>query len=290
MGLPLVLTDIRGCRQVVEDGVNGILVSVGEARQIADAIDTLAGDVEQRSRMGRASAERAVEHFDEHRVVKSVMDCYRSLLDARGLSWKRPPSSINLSLRDAVGTDAESIARLHLETIDTGFLSSLGAGFLEVLYRSMVESESASVIVADNDGVVVGFVAGAVGTGAFYREFIRRNFFAAAYRLIPALLRPSTWKRLWETARYGGDSKGAHSRAELLSMAVAPRTRRSGLGVALVTALQDWFERKGVEFVKVVVGADNAPAISLYSRCGFEKLRELEVHRGTTSIEMLWQS
>src|SRR4029077_3535820 len=41
MGLPLVLTNIRGCRQVVDDGVNGILVPARDSRALADAIAAL---------------------------------------------------------------------------------------------------------------------------------------------------------------------------------------------------------------------------------------------------------
>ena len=38
MGLPLVVTDIRGCRQVVDDGINGIRVPVRDDAALADAI------------------------------------------------------------------------------------------------------------------------------------------------------------------------------------------------------------------------------------------------------------
>lgn len=290
MGLPLVLTDIRGCRQVVDDGVNGLLVPVGEPGHIANAIDTLATDAAWRSRMSRASAQRAIQNFDENRVVEIVMGCYRSVLESRGLAWKRPSSQFQHSLRDGVATDSKSIAKLHHEGIGTGFLSSLGPGFLEVLYRTMIDSVRASVIVVESDGAVVGFVAGTVDTGAFYRDFFRRKVLTAAFRTLPSLLRPSTWRNLWETTRYGGESLGASVSAELLSMAVAPEARRSGVGAELVESLQGWYEQKGVDSAKVVVGADNAPAISLYSRCGFEEPRELEVHRGVRSIEMIWRA
>lgn len=289
-GLPLVLTDIRGCRQVVEEGVNGFLVPVGDPSRLTEAIEKLAEDDRLRVRMGEASAGRAVKDFDESRVVDIVMASYRGLLEEKGLAWKLTSPPHEPELRAAMSSDAPAIARLHMETIDTGFLSSLGVGFLRLLYRTLIQSDAGSVVVADADGVVVGFVAGTVDTGAFYSEFVRRKFLGATIRLLPALTRVSTWRRIRETARYGRSPEGNGVDAELLSMAVAPSARRLGLGSSLVAALQDWFEANGVVTAKVVVGAQNESAISLYSRCGFSELREVQVHTGTPSLEMTWRS
>ena len=44
MGLPVVATDIRGCRQVVDDGVNGILIPVRDPKALGAAILRLGGD------------------------------------------------------------------------------------------------------------------------------------------------------------------------------------------------------------------------------------------------------
>ncbi|MFM8305364.1 MAG: glycosyltransferase family 4 protein [Actinomycetota bacterium] len=75
MGLPLVATDIRGCREVVDPGVNGVLVPVGDAPALADAVRGLA-DPSRRARLGRASRDLAVRRFDERAVVRRVMDTY----------------------------------------------------------------------------------------------------------------------------------------------------------------------------------------------------------------------
>ena len=41
MGLPVVATDVRGCREVVDDGVTGVLVPVGDAAALAAALRAL---------------------------------------------------------------------------------------------------------------------------------------------------------------------------------------------------------------------------------------------------------
>ena len=83
MGLPLALTDIRGCRQVVDDGVNGVLVPVRDSSALADAIAALARDPSLRRRMGHASSEKAKREFDQQRVIDITLEVYDRLLAAR---------------------------------------------------------------------------------------------------------------------------------------------------------------------------------------------------------------
>lgn len=82
-GLPLVVTDIRGCRQVVEHGVNGLIVPVRSAGELSRAIDTLVADPALRARMGVASRLRAHEQFDERAVLDRIASCYAETLSER---------------------------------------------------------------------------------------------------------------------------------------------------------------------------------------------------------------
>ena len=78
-GLPLVATDIDGCRLAVRPGVNGLLVPVKDAAALADAIAHLVADPALRARMGRASRALAVEEFAEARVLDAYEALYRHL-------------------------------------------------------------------------------------------------------------------------------------------------------------------------------------------------------------------
>ncbi len=84
-GLPIVATDIRGCRQVVDDGVTGLLVPVRSAEALAAAIGDLVGDPARRSRLSEAAAARARTHFDQADVIGTTLDCYARLLTAAGV-------------------------------------------------------------------------------------------------------------------------------------------------------------------------------------------------------------
>ena len=76
-GLPVVATDIRGCREVVDDGVTGVLVPVRTPSALAAAIERLATDDEERRRMSEAAVDRARTHFDQQTVIDITLAAYR---------------------------------------------------------------------------------------------------------------------------------------------------------------------------------------------------------------------
>lgn len=82
-GLPVVATDIRGCRQVADDGRTGIVVPVRDPAALERALTSLADDPALRRAMGHAGRVRAEAEFDERRVVSRVLDTYGRLLGAR---------------------------------------------------------------------------------------------------------------------------------------------------------------------------------------------------------------
>jgi glycosyltransferase involved in cell wall biosynthesis len=78
-GLPIVTTDAVGCREVVRNGGNGLLVPIGDAQALADALRTLIFDADLRRRMGEESRARAEREFCSERVISETLAVYRSL-------------------------------------------------------------------------------------------------------------------------------------------------------------------------------------------------------------------
>lgn len=76
MGLPTVATDIRGNRQVIDDGVTGVLAPVRDAAGLAAGVTELAGDPAMRSAMAAAARERALAEFDQRRVIERSLAAY----------------------------------------------------------------------------------------------------------------------------------------------------------------------------------------------------------------------
>lgn len=86
MGCPVIATDIRGCRQVVDNGVTGRLVPVHNVDALADAIEELARNQQLRADMGRASIAKARASFDQQRVIDHTLATYDRLLTQRGIA------------------------------------------------------------------------------------------------------------------------------------------------------------------------------------------------------------
>lgn len=79
-GKPLVATDVRGNRDLVEDGVNGFLVPLGDVGALAFALGRLIGSKELRERMGEESR-RKVEAYSLERVLQEMERIYRRFLE-----------------------------------------------------------------------------------------------------------------------------------------------------------------------------------------------------------------
>lgn len=81
-GLPLVTTDVPGCREVVTDDIDGLLVPVRDGKALAAAIARLHDSPELRHRLGNAARRKAIDHFDERLVIDRTIQVYRELVEA----------------------------------------------------------------------------------------------------------------------------------------------------------------------------------------------------------------
>lgn len=81
-GLPIIATDIRGCRQVVADGVTGLLVPVRDPRALSAALRELTSSPALRASMSAAAARRAGDEFDQRRQIATTLATYDRLLAA----------------------------------------------------------------------------------------------------------------------------------------------------------------------------------------------------------------
>jgi phosphatidylinositol alpha-mannosyltransferase len=80
-GTPVVASDIAGYRDVLRDGVDGVLVPRGDATAVAAALRDLALDPQRRHELGAAARERA-ERYAWPRVAADVVAVYEDALRA----------------------------------------------------------------------------------------------------------------------------------------------------------------------------------------------------------------
>jgi glycosyltransferase involved in cell wall biosynthesis len=79
-GLPIVATDIPGCRDIVEHGVTGLLVPYKDVPALMGALREVIENCGFRERAGRAGRERAVREFSLRQVLDATMMVYAGLL------------------------------------------------------------------------------------------------------------------------------------------------------------------------------------------------------------------
>ena len=73
-GLPVVATDVRGPREQVVDDITGLLVPPGAIEPLAAALRRLTGDAATRLAMGAAGRIRALDLYDEAKVLSRTLD------------------------------------------------------------------------------------------------------------------------------------------------------------------------------------------------------------------------
>jgi len=84
VGRPVIATRGGGVPEFVTDGVDGLLVTAGDADELADALCRLFGDASMR-RMLAEGARKSVERFDVQYHVRTVTGIYRHVLGGAGV-------------------------------------------------------------------------------------------------------------------------------------------------------------------------------------------------------------
>jgi glycosyltransferase involved in cell wall biosynthesis len=81
---PLIATDVPGCRQVVEDGVNGLLCEARDPQSLAEAMLRLVAlPAERRAEMGREGRRKAEAEFDQRIVIERYLQAIDAALERR---------------------------------------------------------------------------------------------------------------------------------------------------------------------------------------------------------------
>jgi len=80
-GLPIVTTDVPGCREIVIDGKNGYLVPPRNPEAIADAIEKLLNDKTLRREMGEKGRALVEREFGIKKIVEDTISLYQRMLN-----------------------------------------------------------------------------------------------------------------------------------------------------------------------------------------------------------------
>jgi glycosyltransferase involved in cell wall biosynthesis len=80
--LPVVVTDVGACAEVVQHGLSGLVVPPGRPDLLADALGELLKNPDKRAALGSAARQRIEEHYSIGAVAAEHLQVYRSLLES----------------------------------------------------------------------------------------------------------------------------------------------------------------------------------------------------------------
>ena len=82
-GVPVVATAVGSIPEMLDSGVEGILVETGDVEALGEALLALKRDPRQRAEMGRRARERALARYTQQEMVKRYAELFDSLSDAQ---------------------------------------------------------------------------------------------------------------------------------------------------------------------------------------------------------------
>jgi glycosyltransferase involved in cell wall biosynthesis len=80
-GIPIVATDVRGIRDVLSSGKNGIMVPPRAPKEMAEAILTILGDEMLMKTLGKNARKTIEEKYTWDTVSNNILKCYELLMD-----------------------------------------------------------------------------------------------------------------------------------------------------------------------------------------------------------------
>jgi ribosomal protein S18 acetylase RimI-like enzyme len=187
------------------------------------------------------------------------------------LGWQRPDYG-------KIGKTqvCSALATLHASAFPGFFLTSLGQTFLRRLYAGFITHPQGICLVAEEEGTMIGFVAGTMSPSNFFRELLRRQALRFAIAAIPGLLRSPLFatRKCLGALFYRGETPGGIPDAALLSsIAVAQATQSKGAGQALVQAFVEEVRMRGGTAIYLTTDeSENERANRFYAKCGFTLL------------------
>ena len=80
MGLPSIVTNINGCNEIIQSGVNGIIIPVKDVQSINNAMEKLVNDRSYYDKLQDKSRQMIVTRYEQNQLWEAILNEYQSLL------------------------------------------------------------------------------------------------------------------------------------------------------------------------------------------------------------------
>lgn len=184
-----------------------------------------------------------------------------------------------MQIEGLTSAKASQVAKLHIDGIVSGFISSLGRDFVTALYEAIANDDNSFGFMATDDGRVVGFIAVSRDLSSLYKHVAKSGSFKFVFILARKMFSFRIIKKIVDNLFYPSKMKKAGlPDAELLSIVVSDQCRGKGVAKQLVEKSFEQCRSYGIDKMKVLVAADNQPANKLYKNSGFKLHSKIESH------------
>jgi GNAT superfamily N-acetyltransferase len=181
----------------------------------------------------------------------------------------------------------DRIARLHIQVINEGFLSTVGNDLLCLLYLTAVKSKHAFVFVAWDKEELAGFICGSYCTSRLYTSIVCKLWPSLLVNVVPRFVDASYARKCIEVLVYPARQRQDLPDQEIINFCVAPSRQGQGVGRRLFDALKEQFALHGCTKFKIVTGERQSRAQSFYAAGGAKLVGHRELHRGKKSLVFL---
>lgn len=152
---PAVGCRIGGMKEIVEDGVTGLLAEPGDAKTLHDALDALLSDAAKRAEFGKAARERYLQFYTREKLIENALNFYRRVVQ----------STVPQPFQDSPGASAVAQASSYHEALRV-FEARRVQDAVELFEKAIREREtsdawndwaSAVLLTGDQTGAEKGF-------------------------------------------------------------------------------------------------------------------------------------
>ena len=194
---------------------------------------------------------------------------------------------ISARLRPLEEKDCAFVTRMHNNNIPAGTMNTLGNEFTELIFRALAVSRSGFCLLAEDNGHIIGIIAGTVNMKGFYREFFSRYPFKASWLLLRKLFNPAVFMKIYRLSLYPWNFPYI-SNAEGISFAVAPEYRKTGLTFLLWQKKAEAFKSLGVDRVRICIHSTLVNNQRFFERLGLKFQGEVQFTKNEGMKVYLW--
>jgi len=182
--------------------------------------------------------------------------------------------------------DADDVAKIYIEAIDTGFISNLGLKFVSRLHKEIAKSDTGFGYVWVENGKVMGFITGCTDILKLYKSIIKKWIYFL-FPLLKHITEFLTIKKMLQTMFYPAKVKDTYGKAEILAVGLKEEYEGKGIGLELMGRILEEFKKRGIKRVKVLAYDKNVVANNYYVKAGFEPAGKIKHHENFLNVYLM---